>query len=120
MYLKGMGRVPLLTGAGEVEFSRRIETGGFAAAKLADIAASGGMAGLEFSERRELQRSIRRGEDAREVLIEANLRLVVSIAKRYVGRGMHFLDLIQEGNLGLMRAVEQFDSKKGLDRKSVV
>src|SRR3546814_10757036 len=77
MYLNEIGRVPLLTGAEEVEFSRRIETGGFAAAKLADIAASGGMAGLEFSERRELQRSIRRGEDAREVLIEAKLRLVV-------------------------------------------
>src|SRR3546814_4329533 len=90
MYLKEIGRVPLLTGAEEVEFSRRIETGGFAAAKLADIAASGGMAGLEFSERRELQRSIRRGEDAREVLIEANLRRVVSIAKRYAGRGMPF------------------------------
>src|SRR3546814_1137345 len=71
------------------------------------------MAGLEFSERRERQRSIRRGEDAREVLIEANLRLVASSAKRYVGRGMHFLDLIQEGNLGLMRAVEKFDYTKG-------
>src|SRR3546814_2715611 len=103
--MKAGGRGPLRTGAEEGELSRRIETGGCAAAKLADIAASGGMAGLEFSERRELQRSIRRGEDAREVLIEANLRLVVSIAKRYVGRGMHFLDLIQEGNLGLMRAV---------------
>jgi RNA polymerase primary sigma factor len=113
MYLKEIGRVPLLTGAEEVEFSRRIETGGFGATKLADLAASGELAKLEFSERRELQRSVRRGEDAREVLIEANLRLVVSIAKRYVGRGMHFLDLIQEGNLGLMRAVEKFDYTKG-------
>ncbi|MDQ2651195.1 MAG: RNA polymerase sigma factor RpoD [Actinomycetota bacterium] len=113
MYLKEIGRVPLLTGAEEVEYSRRIETGGFAALKLADLAASGELDTLEFAERRMLQRSVRRGDDAREVLIEANLRLVVSIAKRYVGRGMHFLDLIQEGNLGLMRAVEKFDYTKG-------
>jgi RNA polymerase primary sigma factor len=113
MYLKEIGRVPLLTGAEEVEFSRRIETGGFAAQKLADLSATGGLASLEFAERRQLQREVRRGEDAREVLIEANLRLVVSIAKRYVGRGMHLLDLIQEGNLGLMRAVEKFDYTKG-------
>jgi RNA polymerase primary sigma factor len=113
MYLKEIGRVPLLTGAEEVEYSRRIEEGGFAALKLADLAATGQMASLEFGERRLLQRTVRRGEDAREVLIEANLRLVVSIAKRYVGRGMHFLDLIQEGNLGLMRAVEKFDYTKG-------
>jgi RNA polymerase primary sigma factor len=113
MYLKEIGRVPLLTGAEEVEYSRRVESGGFAAIRLADLSASGQLAGLEFDERRALQRTVRRGEDAREVLIEANLRLVVSIAKRYVGRGMHFLDLIQEGNLGLMRAVEKFDYTKG-------
>jgi RNA polymerase primary sigma factor len=113
MYLKEIGRVPLLTGPEEVEYSRRVEAGGFAATRLADLAASGALSSLEFDERRALQRTVRRGEDAREVLIEANLRLVVSIAKRYVGRGMHFLDLIQEGNLGLMRAVEKFDYTKG-------
>jgi RNA polymerase primary sigma factor len=113
MYLKEIGRVPLLTGDEEVEYARRIEEGGKAAAHLADLAAAGEMASLEFAERRTLQRTVRRGEDAREVLIEANLRLVVSIAKRYVGRGMQFLDLIQEGNLGLMRAVEKFDYTKG-------
>jgi RNA polymerase primary sigma factor len=113
MYLKEIGRVPLLTAAEEVEYSRRVESGGFAAIRLADLAASGQISDLEFDERRTLQRTVRRGEDAREVLIEANLRLVVSIAKRYVGRGMHFLDLIQEGNLGLMRAVEKFDYTKG-------
>ncbi len=113
MYLKEIGRVPLLTGAEEVEYSRRIESGGEAAQRLADLAATDQLDTLEFAERRALQRTVRRGEDAREVLIEANLRLVVSIAKRYVGRGMHFLDLIQEGNLGLMRAVEKFDYTKG-------
>ena len=113
MYLKEIGRVPLLTGAEEVEYSRRIETGGFAATELADLAAAGKLDQLDFAKRRALQRAVRRGDDAREVIIEANLRLVVSIAKRYVGRGMHFLDLIQEGNLGLMRAVEKFDYTKG-------
>ena len=113
MYLKEIGRVPLLIGAEEVEYSRRVEAGGLAATHLADLAASGRLPALGFDERRSLQRTVRRGEDAREVLIEANLRLVVSIAKRYVGRGMHFLDLIQEGNLGLMRAVEKFDYTKG-------
>jgi len=113
MYLKEIGRVPLLTGAEEVEYSRRIESGGLAAARLADLAAAGQLESLSFEDRRALQRTVRRGDDAREVIIEANLRLVVSIAKRYVGRGMQFLDLIQEGNLGLMRAVEKFDYTKG-------
>jgi RNA polymerase primary sigma factor len=113
MYLKEIGRVPLLVAEEEVEYARRIEEGGVAAARLADLAAAGESSTLAFAERRLLQRTVRRGEDAREVLIEANLRLVVSIAKRYVGRGMQFLDLIQEGNLGLMRAVEKFDYSKG-------
>jgi len=113
MYLKEIGRVPLLTAAEEVEYSRRIETGNLAAQRLADLSAEGKLDQLSFEERRALQRSVRRGDDAREVIIEANLRLVVSIAKRYVGRGMQFLDLIQEGNLGLMRAVEKFDYTKG-------
>ncbi len=113
MYLKEIGRVPLLTGEEEVEYARRIEEGTAAATRLADLAASGTSDQLGFAERRSLGRAVRRGEDAREVLIEANLRLVVSIAKRYVGRGMQLLDLIQEGNLGLMRAVEKFDYTKG-------
>jgi RNA polymerase primary sigma factor len=113
MYLKEIGRVPLLTGAEEVEYSQRIEAGSLAAARLADLSAAGQLDSLSFEQRRGLQRTVRRGDDAREVIIEANLRLVVSIAKRYVGRGMQFLDLIQEGNLGLMRAVEKFDYTKG-------
>ncbi|HLT17223.1 MAG TPA: RNA polymerase sigma factor RpoD [Acidimicrobiales bacterium] len=113
MYLREIGRVPLLTAAEEVEYSRRIEAGNEAAARLADLSAADQLDELSFEERRALQRTVRRGDDAREVLIEANLRLVVSIAKRYVGRGMQFLDLIQEGNLGLMRAVEKFDYTKG-------
>ena len=93
MYLKEIGRVPLLTAAEEVILAKRIEA--------------------EFQERRRLERLARDGEQAKSELIQANLRLVVSIAKRYVGRGMLFLDLIQEGNLGLMRAVEKFDYTKG-------
>ena len=113
MYLKEIGRVPLLSGPEEVEYARRIEVGGLAATRLADLAAGGDLASLSFDERRSAQRAVRRGDDAREVIIEANLRLVVSIAKHYVGRNMAFLDLIQEGNLGLMRAVERFDYTKG-------
>jgi len=113
MYLKEIGRVPLLTAAEEVTLAKRIEAGGFASEKLADLAALRELDTLEFQERRKMERLARDGEEAKSDLIQANLRLVVSIAKRYVGRGMQFLDLIQEGNLGLMRAVEKFDYTKG-------
>ena len=113
MYLKEIGRVALLTGPEEVDLAMRIEAGAEAEQRLADLNASGALVHLEFSERRRLERAARDGEEAKGDLIQANLRLVVSIAKRYVGRGMLFLDLIQEGNLGLMRAVEKFDYTKG-------
>jgi RNA polymerase primary sigma factor len=113
MYLKEIGRVPLLTAVEEVELAQRIEAGSEAASQLADLHASGEVDGLEFAERRRLSRLVKDGDQAKAQLIQANLRLVVSIAKRYVGRGMLFLDLIQEGNLGLMRAVEKFDYTKG-------
>src|SRR3954451_12709877 len=113
MYLKEIGRVPLLTAAEEVTLAKRIEAGGHASEKLADLSALRELDTLEFQERRRLERLARDGEQAKSELIQANLRLVVSIAKRYVGRGMLFLDLIQEGNLGLMRAVEKFDYTKG-------
>jgi RNA polymerase primary sigma factor len=113
MYLKEIGRVPLLTGPEEVDLAKRLEAGLAAAEKLADLAAAEQLEGLDPGERRQLERTVRDGEDAKAMLTEANLRLVVSIAKRYVGRGMLILDLIQEGNLGLMRAVEKFDYTKG-------
>jgi RNA polymerase primary sigma factor len=113
MYLKEIGRVPLLTGPEEVILAQQIERGTEAAERLADLAASHELDSLEFAERRRLERLVRKGEDAKAELTQANLRLVVSIAKRYVGRGMQILDLIQEGNLGLMRAVEKFDWTKG-------
>jgi RNA polymerase primary sigma factor len=113
MYLKEIGRVPLLNAAEEVALAKRIESGGLASVKLAELSALREMDTLDFVERRRLERLARDGETAKSELIQANLRLVVSIAKRYVGRGMLFLDLIQEGNLGLMRAVEKFDYTKG-------
>ena len=113
MYLKEIGRVSLLTGPEEVELAQIIERGSAAAEQLADIAARGDAAELSTTERLQLTRLVRKGEDAKGELTQANLRLVVSIAKRYVGRGMLMLDLIQEGNLGLMRAVEKFDWTKG-------
>jgi RNA polymerase primary sigma factor len=106
MYLKEIGRVSLLSGEDERELAIRYEKGVLAAAELA-------MAAKDDPERRRLKREMGDGEVAKAQLIQANLRLVVSIAKRYVGRGMQFLDLIQEGNLGLMRAVEKFDYSKG-------
>src|SRR5690606_14174071 len=90
-----------------------IEAGLKAAERLADLAAADELDKLDVVERRKLKRIIDDGEDAKAALTEANLRLVVSIAKRYVGRGMLILDLVQEGNLGLMRAVEKFDYTKG-------
>ncbi len=106
MYLKEIGKVPLLTAEQEVILAKAIEEGEAATAEL-------GKTPARTARIRELQRVEREGQLAKKKLIEANLRLVVSIAKRYVGRGMLFLDLIQEGNLGLIRAVEKFDYTKG-------
>ena len=107
MYLKEIGRVPLLTAEEEVDLAKRVEAGLFASEKLTT------QADLSPLLYRDLELIERDGQFAKKKLIEANLRLVVSIAKRYVGRGMLFLDLIQEGNLGLIRAVEKFDYTKG-------
>jgi RNA polymerase sigma factor (sigma-70 family) len=103
-YLNGIGRTRLLTAVQEVDLSKRIEAGLYAEEKLADA---------DDELRPLLKVVIREGQAAKDHLLEANLRLVVSIAKRYTGRGMAFLDLIQEGNLGLIRAVEKFDYTKG-------
>ena len=111
MYLKEIGKVPLLTAAEEIDLAMKIEAGVEAGNTLEEAYDAG--VELERRERRRLSRIEQVGLDAKQQLIEANLRLVVSIAKRYVGRGMLFLDLIQEGNLGLIRAVEKFDYTKG-------
>ncbi len=111
MYLKEIGKVDLLTAADEVDLAMKIEAGLDATEKLE--AADRGEIELTRAEMRRLMRVEQVGLDAKQALISANLRLVVSIAKRYVGRGMLFLDLIQEGNLGLIRAVEKFDYEKG-------
>jgi RNA polymerase primary sigma factor len=107
IYLREIGRVPLLTAEGEVELAKSIEAGLFAEEKLQGGLPLMGVAGAELSQ------LAADGLQAKQRLIEANLRLVVSIAKRYIGRGLVFLDLIQEGNLGLIRAVEKFDYTKG-------
>jgi len=106
-YLNGIGRTKLLTAVEEVELAKRIEAGLFAEEKLAEAD------GLSTELRADLGTIVHEGRKAKDRLLEANLRLVVSIAKRYTGRGMAFLDLIQEGNLGLIRAVEKFDYAKG-------
>ncbi|MFF9404020.1 RNA polymerase sigma factor [Streptomyces anandii] len=106
-YLREIGRIPLLTAAEEVELARRVEAGLFAEEKLA------GTPDLDSELALDLDRLVVMGRMAKRRLIEANLRLVVSVAKRYVGRGLTMLDLVQEGNLGLIRAVEKFDYARG-------
>mgnify|MGYP001058728407 FL=1 len=118
MYLKEIGKVPLLSADEEIELAQNMEDGAVATEKINVL--QGRLDGASEEEKAEikeeiktLQRDVDKGADAKKRLAEANLRLVVSIAKRYVGRGMLFLDLIQEGNLGLIKAVEKFDYKKG-------
>ena len=108
VYLKEIGRVPLLTPEEEVRLAEAIETGAAAIDQIAECGQDLSQEDLE-----QLKKMVAAGERAKQRLSEANLRLVVSIAKRYVGRGMQFLDLIQEGNLGLIKAVEKFDHTKG-------
>ena len=110
-YLKQIGKVALLNAEEEVDLAKRIEAGLYGAERMRIIAESGEK--LPVQARRDLSWIVRDGERAKNHLLEANLRLVVSLAKRYTGRGMAFLDLIQEGNLGLIRAVEKFDYTKG-------
>ncbi|MCD7735092.1 MAG: RNA polymerase sigma factor RpoD, partial [Clostridiales bacterium] len=111
MYLKEIGKVPLLTPEEETELAKGMSAGNAAREQLEELEESGEEIPEEV--RQELEKTIKHGEDCKQRLAEANLRLVVSIAKRYVGRGMLFLDLIQEGNLGLIKAVEKFDYTKG-------
>ncbi len=111
LYLKEIGRVPLLTGEEEVDLSKRLEAGEEAKARIA--AAESGAEQMSEADLAAFAALLSDGEEARHQLIEANVRLVVSIAKRYRKRGMAFLDLIQEGNMGLMRAVEKFDHRRG-------
>ncbi|MFC9790282.1 RNA polymerase sigma factor [Rhodococcus sp. NPDC127528] len=110
-YLKQIGKVALLNAEEEVELAKRIEAGLYATQLMAEHAEKGEK--LPVAQRRDMNWICRDGNRAKNHLLEANLRLVVSLAKRYTGRGMAFLDLIQEGNLGLIRAVEKFDYTKG-------
>jgi RNA polymerase primary sigma factor len=110
-YLKQIGKVALLNAEEEVELAKRIEAGLYATQKMTEFAEAGEK--LPAAQRRDMAWICRDGDRAKNHLLEANLRLVVSLAKRYTGRGMAFLDLIQEGNLGLIRAVEKFDYTKG-------
>ena len=111
MYLKEIGKVPLLSPDEEIDLAQAMGAGAEAKEQMEELESSGEEIPAEV--RTELEKAIKKGERAKQRLAEANLRLVVSIAKRYVGRGMQFLDLIQEGNLGLIKAVEKFDYTKG-------
>ena len=111
MYLKEIGKVDLLTPEQEIVLAQKMGAGNTAKEQMEELEKEGGEVPDEV--RKELNQLIKEGERAKQSLVEANLRLVVSIAKRYVGRGMLFLDLIQEGNLGLIKAVEKFDYTKG-------
>ena len=108
LYLTDIGQYPLLTKEGEVRLAQQIEAGTEARAELA---AKGDA--LAPARKRELKRTLKRGEEAERTFVQSNLRLVVSIAKKYQASGLPLLDLIQEGNLGLMHAVEKFDWRKG-------
>ena len=126
MYLKEIGKVPLLSADEEIELAQKMEAGSVAVEKIPLLKERLAETGDE-QEKEEIQAEIKalqldvdRGSDAKKRLAEANLRLVVSIAKRYVGRGMLFLDLIQEGNLGLIKAVEKFDYRKGYNLCNMV
>ncbi len=111
MYLKEIGQIPLLTTIRELELSRTVQQGLLAMDILKQV--EKGRKEITDDEKERYNQYIIEGQDAREILIESNLRLVVSIAKRYLGRGMQFQDLIQEGNMGLMKAVTKFDPTKG-------
>src|SRR5580704_74567 len=111
-YLKSIGRTSLLTAEQEVDLAKRIEAGLFAEHKLESMALEG-RAGLDEAYRRELELIAEDGRRAKAHMLEANLRLVVSVAKKYSDRGLSLLDVVQEGNLGLIRAVEKFDYTKG-------
>jgi RNA polymerase sigma factor (sigma-70 family) len=110
LYLEEIGRHPLLTPAGEQVLARSIAEGRVATERLEQLQRDGA---VTPAERRRLQKAVKDGREAAELFVNANLRLVVSVAKRYQGTGVPLLDLIQEGNLGLMRAVEKFDHEKG-------
>ncbi len=106
IYMRDINRIPLLTPQEEIQLAQELEAGEEAKSKLR-------IGALSPSEKAELEETVRRGEKARQKLTEANLRLVVSVARKYVGRGMPLMDLIQEGNIGLGRAVEKYDWRKG-------
>ena len=108
LYLKEAGRVPLLTADEEVALAKRMEAGQFAAQQLKELRGS-----LSSEDRYDLEMIVEDSEAAQEYLVRANSRLVISVAKKYIGRGVHFLDLIQEGNIGLIRAARKFEYQRG-------